>query len=42
MLLPEIFTLGSSFKKYFEDVPAYTDELKMEVFRIRHEVYCRD
>ena len=42
MLLPEIFTLGSSFKKYFEIVPAYTDELKTEAFRVRHQVYCKD
>lgn len=42
MLLPEIFTLGSSFKKYFEIVPAYTDELRNEAFRIRHQVYCED
>lgn len=42
MPLPEIFTLGSSFKKYFEIVPAYTDALKNEVFRIRHQVFCED
>lgn len=42
MLLPEIFTLGSSFKKYFEIVPAYSDALKNEVFRIRHQVFCED
>lgn len=42
MLLPEIFTLGSSFKKYFEIVPAYSKTLKNEVYRIRHQVYCED
>lgn len=42
MLSPKIFTLGNTFKKYFEIVPAYTDELRTEAFRIRHKVYCED
>jgi len=42
MPLPEISVLGSSFKKYFEIVPAYSDELKNEAFRVRHQVYCED
>ena len=42
MFLPEIFNLGKAFKQYFEIVPAYTDELKDEVYRIRHQVYCEE
>ncbi len=42
MFLPEIFTLGKSFKKYFEIVPALTEAQKNEAFRIRHNVYCED
>ena len=34
--------LGTSFKNYFEIVPAYTDELKTEAYKIRHQVYCED
>ena len=36
------FNLGSTFKQYFEIVPALTDALKDEVYRVRHEVYCKD
>lgn len=42
MVLPEVFNLGKSYKQYFEIVPAYTDELKDEVYRIRHQVYCEE
>ena len=42
MFLPEIFNLGKGFQKYFELVPAFTDQLKDEVFRLRHQVYCTD
>ena len=42
MLLPEIFNLGKTFEQYFEIVPAYSDALKDEVFRIRHQVYCEE
>jgi N-acyl amino acid synthase of PEP-CTERM/exosortase system len=34
--------LGKSFQRYFEVAPALTDELKNEVFRIRHRVYCEE
>src|SRR5690242_5066019 len=34
--------LGNAFKRYFEVVPAYTETLKDEVYRIRHQVYCED
>lgn len=30
------------FKKYFEIVPAITDNEKAEAYRIRHSVYCED
>ena len=42
MLLPEIFNLGNAFKQYFEIVPAYSEALKDEVYRVRHQVYCED
>ena len=42
MLLPEIFSLGKAFKQYFEVVPALSDALKDEVYRLRHQVYCED
>ncbi len=38
----DIANLGASFKKYFEVVPALTDELRDHAYRIRHEVYCED
>lgn len=42
MFLSETFNLGNAFKQYFEIVPAFSDALKDEVYRIRHEVYCED
>jgi len=42
MFLPEIFNLGKGFNQYFEIVPAYSDALKEEVYRIRHQVYCEE
>ena len=42
MFLPEILNLGNSFKKYFEIVPALSETLKNEAFRVRHDVYCKD
>lgn len=42
MVLPEIFNLGNAYKQYFEIVPAYSDDLKDEVYRIRHQVYCEE
>ena len=41
-MLPEILKLRSTFKQHFEIVPAVSDALKDEVFRIRHQVYCED
>jgi N-acyl amino acid synthase of PEP-CTERM/exosortase system len=42
MSQPEIFDLGEAFKRYFEIVPAASDVLKDEVYRVRHQVYCED
>jgi N-acyl amino acid synthase of PEP-CTERM/exosortase system len=42
MFLFELINLGEGFKKYFEVVPALTDELRDHVYRIRHEVYCAE
>lgn len=42
MLLPDIFSLGKAFKQYFDIVPAFSDALKDEVYRIRHQVYCEE
>ncbi|SCY09787.1 PEP-CTERM/exosortase system-associated acyltransferase [Nitrosospira sp. Nsp13] len=42
MFLPKIFDLGNAFKQYFEIVPAYSEALKDEVYRVRHQVYCED
>jgi N-acyl amino acid synthase of PEP-CTERM/exosortase system len=38
----DIGNLGASFKRYFEIVPALTDELRDHAYRIRHQVYCED
>ena len=32
--------LVDSFNKYFEIVPAISDELKIEVYKLRYQVYC--
>lgn len=42
MTLPETPNLGDSFKHYFEIVPAFSEALKDEAYRIRHKVYCED
>lgn len=34
--------LGSAFSKYFEIVPALTEELRDHAFRIRYQVYCEE
>ena len=34
--------LGAGFAQYFELLPALDDASRQEVYRIRHEVYCRD
>jgi N-acyl amino acid synthase of PEP-CTERM/exosortase system len=42
MFLPEEFNLGTAFKQYFEIVPAHSEALKDEVYRVRYQVYCED
>ena len=42
MATTKISDLGSTFKQYFEIVPALSDALKDEVYRVRHQVYCED
>lgn len=42
MFLPETFDLGIAYKQYFEIVPALSDALKDEVFRVRHQVFCEE
>lgn len=42
MFLTEVFNLGKAYKQYFELVPAYSETLKDDVYRIRHQVYCED
>ncbi len=42
MQFPEIFTLGKSFKKYFEIVPALSETQRNAAYNIRHQVYCED
>ena len=42
MFSPEKFNLGNAFKQYFEIIPAFSNTLKEEVYRIRHQVYCED
>lgn len=42
MFAHETTHLGTAFKQYFEVVPAVTEELRQEAYRIRHSVYCED
>lgn len=42
MGLFEIPNLGRTFRRYFEIVPALSDELRDQAYRIRHQVYCED
>lgn len=42
MALIEIPGLGTAFGRYFEIVPALTDELRDHAYRIRHQVYCEE
>lgn len=42
MLLPEFLNLGKSFKKYFEIVPALSETLRNEAYRVRYQVYCKE
>lgn len=42
MFFLELINLRRGFSKYFRYVPALTPELRQEVYRIRHKVYCED
>ncbi|HRO55647.1 MAG TPA: PEP-CTERM/exosortase system-associated acyltransferase [Nitrosomonas europaea] len=42
MFTQENSHLGTSFRQYFKIVPALTEELKREAYRVRHSVYCED
>lgn len=42
MSLFDRFNLGEGFSRYFEVLSATTDELRNDVYRIRHEVYCEE
>ena len=42
MALFEQFNLGNGFRRYFSIHPAVGDDLKNEVYGIRHEVYCEE
>jgi hypothetical protein len=35
-------TMGQGYRRFFRFVPALSDALRSENYRIRHEVYCRD
>jgi N-acyl amino acid synthase of PEP-CTERM/exosortase system len=42
MFLFHLLNLGERFRQHFEVVPALTPELRDQVFRIRHNVYCEE
>lgn len=42
MYLPEFLNLGAGFSRYFRIQPALSEELRRNVFRIRHAVYCEE
>lgn len=42
MLPSGTIDLGQAFRQYFEIVPAFSDTLKDEAYRVRHQVYCED
>ena len=42
MTSPEPLNLGNTFKQHFEIIPAFSEALKKEVYRVRHQVYCED
>lgn len=37
-----ILSFSEGYRQYFEVIPAVTDALKRQNYRLRHEVYCRD
>lgn len=42
MSLFELANLGVGFRKYFEVLPATTEDLQAHAFSIRHQVYCEE
>ncbi|MDD5298286.1 MAG: PEP-CTERM/exosortase system-associated acyltransferase [Rhodocyclaceae bacterium] len=42
MFLTRFLDFGGSFSRYFQIVPAWSDALKEEAYRIRHQVYCEE
>jgi len=42
VFLFELMNLAGGYRKYFEIVPALSDELRDEAYRIRHAVYCEE
>lgn len=38
----KVINLHRDFRKYFKIVPAFNDELKNEVYKLRYQVYCRE
>ena len=41
-MMQDFTDLGAGFSQHFELVPALDDQTRESIFRIRHEVYCRD
>jgi len=39
---PSILSFSEGHHRYFEVVPAVTEEYRRENYRLRHQVYCRD
>jgi N-acyl amino acid synthase of PEP-CTERM/exosortase system len=42
MYLPEFLNLGAGFSKYFRVLPAVDDAQRRVVYKIRHDVYCKE
>jgi N-acyl amino acid synthase of PEP-CTERM/exosortase system len=42
MFLFQLLNVGERFRQHFEVVPAFTSDLRDQVFRIRHNVYCEE
>ncbi len=42
MSLFDRFNLGHGFRRYFEIQPALDDDVRDEVYRVRHAVYCEE
>lgn len=38
----DVLNLGEGFRKHFQLTPCFHDEQRTAVYRIRHEVYCRE